>query len=317
MGEEKQILYVDATGLKNLACSRKYSLAVLNGFIPKGSQNKVATFFGSCLHKFAEEFYLNDKSVPAALGPMIQMWNDKEDVLQYKQGNFGNQYLNSAKLMECAHAVGKYLTNDVDTEILTKDEHVCTELKFAIPFKQDDKFEVVVCGTIDKMVKINRGTYSLGDYKFTRQWGDPNKYLNAYKLDPQPRLYWWAIKWMAKHTQSEFYDQLVSMPLGFFIDAGFHSKNDFKIQRSEVFYDSDSNEDEFDAMLNAAVNEIIEIAKIKDGYPAREGIIKGCCKTIYGECDFASVCQASNKGAANAVLGSRFEYREFNPLTQW
>jgi hypothetical protein len=48
--------------------------------------------------------------------------------------------------------------------------------------------------------------------------------------------------------------------------------------------------------------------------PRREGMINGCCKHIFGLCDFFSVCSATDHRAFQAGLDRGFITREYNPL---
>ena len=318
----KHTIYLDPSALKKTACTRQYWLACQEGMIPKGSQDKASTFFGTCLHNYAEVWA--NTGEPDASISTVKMWNEKAEKLSYTTGRSSNEYLVAGKLVESMLIVREFLEADKEMEILPdpngQNGKKMTEYKFAIPLFSDENVNVIVCGTIDKLCRQKRGLYMVGDYKFSRKWGDPYAFLRAYKLDPQPRTYLWAVRWYARQFPNSIFAAMVNHgPLGFFIDGGFHSKNDpIQMQRSDVMIESDEEIEEFDHMLmQAASNLVANYYFYKDKMPARDGIVKGICKTIYGDCEYAPICKQNSHTGQLAVLNQKYEHRAWEPLTAW
>lgn len=325
----KKILKLDASLLKKSACARLLYLIGIEGYRSEVSGHYVV--YGLAFHKFAETYQLNVREHGSDMAQVLgwkeclRTWNTVP-----KSINPEKKYLDASHLAR---------TCDIWRESLTEDSFVFSEfegkplveLKFSINVYEDDEVVVLLCGTIDKIGRIQKGCYCIGDYKTAGQLDFRNpeapydKYFRQYRLDPQLRTYLYALKWYGKTYPNSIFSEICSSgKIGCFIDGIFLRPNlcpktdnipvDASIVRSPMFFYSEDDQEEYTQMLNYQVQTLIRIWKTNPVLPVREGIINGTCNTIYGGCQFAYACGSVDNFMFRQTLDRTFVKKPYDPM---
>jgi hypothetical protein len=188
-----------------------------------------------------------------------------------------------------------------------------TEVTFSIPFYEDDRLIVNLCGTEDRIGKFKNGVYCIRDWKFTSS-PNPEAYFVQYELSRQLRMYTLACKLMAELYPDSVMGQVGKTHMGAAIDGVFLNKNanDTKHVMSPVFQYSDSDIQAFKRQLLDFCKRLSE--HIGSMYFPKEGIINGTCNKLYGgHCQFWVPCKL-NEQVSNVILNRDFIRKPYDPL---
>ena len=327
----KIIIRINASSLVYSKCIKHWHLVIIDGY--KEKESGAAPIYGVAVHRYIDtmfktkgridlarndalaEFnkpkhdsktqsYLSD--VGHLQGTCYNLWEDYVD----KDKDFQHLMLNS----ECYWCKGKGCTICDNKGYLLQP---ATEVTFRILYYQDDKFEVWLEGTIDKIGKIVKGCYCVADYKTTSS-GEKDKkyYLENYEMSAQLRFYVLSTKLMAEKYPDSILGQIGKTRVGAFIDGIFlkSKASDNCYQRSDVFQFTDEDLSEFRFHLDNAIQKLIG-AIITDKWNTREGIFNGACEPKFGsKCPFWFVCRANKPDIQKLMLARDFVKKQYNPL---
>lgn len=328
----KKILKLDASLLKKSACARLLYLIGIEGYRSEILSHDIV--YGLAFHKFTETYQLNVREHGSDMAQVLgwqaclRTWNTVAKSIKPEK-----KYLDASHLAR---------TCDIWRESLVEDSFVFSEfngkplveLKFSINVYEDDEVVVLLCGTIDKIGRIQKGCYCIGDYKTTGQLDFRNtdapydKYFRQYKLDPQLRTYLFALQRYGKHYPNSVFSEICSSgKIGCFIDGVFLRPNqkpatenipvDASIVRSPMFFYSQDDQDEYKNLLEFQIQKLLSVYRIHKigALPFREGIINGTCNTIYGGCQFAYACGSVDNFMFRQTLDRTFIKKPYDPMS--
>lgn len=301
----KQLIMLDASAIKLSSCSRRLYLSVVKGYRSKVNGND--TEFGSAVHKFRAAFRQEPNYGPAIHAATVY-WETHPMYVKPQKKYLTKQHLHNVCLQYGTDILEKDnikpLVNPVDGKALL--EH-----RFAIEFYVDDNVEVLMCGTMDEIAKINNGAYVIQDLKTTSAY-DVDDYLDSYRLSPQLLFYRTAVRRLAKKYPDSFWSDLNSQQIGCMIDGIFlKGKDVIEFKRSRPYFFTEGDIDEFELMLDTLLHKTI--LPHYRGLPPREGVINGAC-TNYGKCPFFYICAAPDAIARDMMLSSQFKQEDYNPM---
>lgn len=305
---EKLIIKLDASACKKSACDRLLYFNVIEG-LSTPHANDLSMHYGKAVHLFAELY-------PANRDAMTTMFKVHEFFRSVQTDASKKEWLTISHLTQTCMRVKDWIDGDTNAEYYVNpvDAKPMCEVRFGIPFATYPHVDILLCGTIDKVVKMKRGASLIGDYKTTSTF-KVDDYFTQYRLDPQMMLYRYALEWFAKHTKDNILAEIGSQRLGAFIDGIFLSKaKDTEIRRSPIMFYSDEDMADFAAQLHGAVDKIANWAANPNAWPAKQGMFNGSCTHLYGQCKYFGVCSAPDKVASEAMIRNYFVKKTYDPL---
>lgn len=342
----KRIIMLDASALKISSCRRRLYFTIVEGY--RSNLNGQAMEFGSAFHlcpKGLEEH----GNIGRATQESLKYWRECKYIPDPKKKYLdafmlGKVCLNwyTGHYMQDSFSVVRDINNteEVCPECRAEAQAVvsCTtcanygyilwptgkpmvEIKFAIPYYEDEHVIIMLSGTMDKVVEHRTSRLlAIGDYKTTAMWNE-EEYLAMYELNCQLYVYTLALQRMVEACDvNSVLAKHKGKQIGAFIDGIFlkGADKDTTFKRSEVFIFKQSDMESFQSMLDdvcITISKMIEISSDEPGsWPIREGLINDSCSTKFGSCQFANVCKAPDSIAANHVLKRNFIQKPYNPM---
>jgi len=322
-----KIVRIDASALGGDShCIKKlYNKLVLGHTEHKQANDMV---YGSCWHMFRENFAKLDGDWCSALS--IGVGHFKK-LISSNQVTFKDkkEYLTPEHLSEvCLKYIHNYGSNHKasfgDLFYLNKVDDgsnkfsPMVEQTFSINVYQSERLVILLQGTIDEIGRFNNGFHAFGDDKTTSSF-KVEKYLLSHKMKPQLITYAWALKYMANNSEYKLSNVLKTFAqqrIGGFINGIFLHKEISKVEfkRSDIFFYSDKDLDEYETLMMATVNRIAYYYE-NNIIPLREGKVNGTCSGNFGECHFWRACNAPDEISEKAILNSSFPPKDYEPLS--
>lgn len=302
----KQVIKVNASSLPWMTCKYRWWLHVMQGW--KAPRNKSSVQYGVAVHKFIDSMYKSGGNYAVALEAGKVSFNvPKIDDRRSNHLSDERHFIST-----CMNYWSTYLTTQNHHDILMLGDKPATEVTFEILYWEDDQYEVWLCGTVDKLVKIKGGCYAIGDYKTTSKW-DVEAFFSEYEVSHQLRFYLLSLKLMGEMYPDTLLGKIGLTRCGVFIDGIFlkpeMNKNNY--ERSQVFPYSEDDMKMFKDNLDRCIRELI--AYIKEGVHLREGLFNGACNAKY-RCDFAHICPKFNPALEASLLKRDFIQKTYDPL---
>lgn len=226
----------------------------------------------------------------------------------------------SKKWMTTEHLVGTcmgynntYIKDSLHT-LKDREGNAMVELKFAVPYYADDKYDIILCGTIDDICRVNHnGMYLIRDYKTTSVWNKAS-YLDAYRLSPQLAFYLYVLKRYAMLYPSSIFAEIVSNNhIGTLIDGIFLTQKESTFQRSSVFTFSDTYLKNFEFLIDQKIKQLLDVLNGVSPLLS-EGTLNGSCEEVFGHCSFFAACSSPDEISEELILKHNFIQKEYNPL---
>lgn len=307
---EKLTIKLDASACKKSACDRLLYFNIIEGISQPHGVDASMTY-GTATHKYSE-VYVQTKDMVSSIAAAHKAFREKGPAADDKK-----EWLNINHLTQTCAKVTEWIDQDnVEYYINPVDNKPMCEVRFAIPFKAYPHVDIILCGTIDKIVKFKRGATAIGDYKTTATY-KVDTYFEQYKLDPQMMMYRYVLEWFAKHSTG-ILAEIGSKRIGTFIDGIFLSKTkDTEIRRSPVMFYSDEDMQQFASMLDETCLKIAAwtFPDNKNKWPLKQGMFNGACTHLYGQCKYFGICSAPDSEAAQAVIKNHYIVKPYDPLT--
>lgn len=308
----KTIIKLDASALKESSCLLRTFYTIHKGY--RQAINTIDVQYGLAFHAFVARMKMGNGDFSAAIREAKEIFA-KPSIMKSKK-----QWMTEPHLLKTCMDYWTQVAMTDDWHTIVEGEPL-VELKFAIPYYQDDEVEVMLCGTIDDICRRGEnGVYAVRDYKTTSSW-NIKEYMDGYRLSPQLIFYVFIMQLYAKHYPDSIVSKIVGqsgLQLGAMIE-GIFLKGEAKppeFVKSEVFYFKAEQMEEFQMILNDKIREIVTMIKEANrgfGIP-RYGMLNGSCTTIYGKCKFADACSANDINARQHVLNNNFIVKSFDPL---
>jgi len=315
----KQTYYFDATAARTTSCGLKTLLAVVFGY--RAKQNSADIEFGSAFHKFRKIMRETGNMQPAMAAALKHMEDHKNCfVKKNKQKLMTKQYLMKVCLDWWEHYNPdsfKVLRVDPDTlELGTGDvgKPIFLEIKFDLPFYEDDNIKIVLCGTIDEIGKFHNGPYAIADAKTTGSY-DAKDFFKDFELSSQLMMYSWVIREYRRRFPDNPLCQ-IKFDIGVFIDGIFLGSEEegAAFHRSQALFFSDDQLDEYEAIKKKEIFKLINNIKNLPTMPPREGMFNGSCQGKYGRCDYFNYCASNDPVVKELTLKHQLKQVPYEPL---
>lgn len=289
----KYILYFDASLYKSSSCLRKVYYTLIRGLRREGKYHKME--YGTAFHKYLQAFY-EGQSLEAAM--------------KLATDHYASIVVPDSDWRHIGHLVNTIMQYDKEYRggdmLRAVDSTRTLEAKFAYPFYQTSKVEVLLCGTID-MIGLLGNRKVIVDHKTTSIMG-ADSYLNSYQLSPQLMVY------------RLIYDRLFpNDDVGCLINGIFLSKTGkTKFQRSMIFEYTKQQIKNLELHLLSTVKHIVNEFEIMLNQQQLKPENFMCsyisCDEKFGQCQFSSVCLVDNDEDKESVIANEFVIKQYNPL---
>lgn len=301
----KQILKVDPSSLSYSNCCLAFQRTVIDGYRFKGPL-KVDIEYGNAFHKFIETLYTTNNA-QNAITTAVEYFDGVE-----KHTTRTKAHLNTGHLLQ---TMSEYLRQfyNKQTHLLNNyqvatdpENNPLIEKNFAIPFLETDKYEILICGTIDE-IGIQHNIPIVVDWK-TTSFYDKNSYFMGYKLSKQLICYLWALKKLAQLYPKSIFTDMTRNRIGATICGVFLTSSGVSFEASEIFFYSERAMIDFEIGLQEAVMKLLRP-------PYKEGIINEACLGMYGKgCPFIGPCSSPDERSEELLLENKYSKNPYNPL---
>lgn len=295
---------LDASALAYGTCLRRFNLKIVEGW--QKPATSVDMVFGSAVHTFLK---VRDEKQDdlKGLGDALTYWSKSRKSYDRLNGFLDDKYLTEV----CMQYAFNYSSDDYELLRFNNGKPFVEQRVFFPYYKSDcGRVEVVLCGTIDAMVRQkSTGFLFIKDYKTTRAWDIP-KYFTSYNLSTQLMMYKMLITFYAELIQDSIISQATTGNLGCFIDGIFLGKSKPPhFQRSEPFYYDEERLQTFQNTLNTFIEHRL-VPAILDPRARMlpEGMIHKAC--VF--CEYSEVCASR---VPEMVLMENFVQEEYDPMT--
>ena len=308
------ILKLDASSLTKAAGCPRALYHNISGLAGKSDSISASLAFGSAAHKFAEEFILTGDEMRGQAA--ATRYFDAQPV----RYNFKDKHLNNNFLNEVTMAIESFLTQDrfeilgVTNELTGKNTLLC-ELKLSIPLYEDATDALLMCGTVDMLIKYKgNGPYVIADWKTTNA-ADVDKYLEGYRLSTQLMTYRWFIRKLAeKHGPDSVYAKMGENVRSQIFAVSTSAGKMPEVTASRLFEFNREMIDDYEAGLLTTAALIWRHMK-EQTLPAPLGFTSGACAGKFSPCAYSLLCAANSIEHRELILNQHFTTKIYDPLT--
>lgn len=282
-------LLIDASALKDLACSRRFQFKILWGY---RTEKSWYVKIGSAVHKLIE-LYSKGELDKFSIIQMMQFLSDR-NLDPEKDSTPIKASLDAIR----AHRMGEVVTD--------KDGVVGIEYRFLIKYATIDTTQVYLCGTIDRIewVEDMPGVVTLDDWKSTSKPHQGIYTANDFAASLQLYFYLYVFK---HYLKEKFPDVKGAFAR---IKAIHYNCFPGVVQPSSDVDLTPDIEAAIPLMLHDAVQKIINIDSLEEKIAYPEGLMYGECN----RCDFWPVCQLKSEKEQKEYLHNNYKYKQYNPL---
>lgn len=309
----RRVIFLDASGLKDTGCFRKFFWSCIKGYKPKdealstGYDLKIE--YGTAFHRFLEHWYKGVKLDEAVQKAAV--YYDK--ILSATSVNDEYEFRTMTHLLQSIKQYAEYYPKENDG---LRAEY--TEQKFAFPYWRNDKYTIMLCGTID-LVGTYHGIPCVADHKTTASY-ITKSYFEQYELGIQTMFYVWIHKYLYKTTNFK-----AAVINGIFVKKPTETarkKNLFdgvKFERSKPFEYSQEQMDGFFVpwltrkieTITARLSNCLEpfvVDLFTNDYDLT------FCKTPFGMCKYWNICKAP-VSVQQMILSNGYVETQYSPLS--
>lgn len=286
--EEKTILRIDPSSLKECDCARRFELENMRGYAEKTPSHK--TEYGSALHLAAANYFRGKSALECTNSALEYFMNSPCDP--------GDDYRNLGHLEQTTRQYLDTYDRKYETfrPLRVDNNTMAVELPFKIPFMSFPTVDVILCGVMDA-IGYDRETLCIKDIKTTSL--NQRYYFEGFETNIQMLIYSYALR------ASGLTDRYVPV----MIDGVFLSKKDATFERRLI----DIHETRVEECMDWVRERVTDIvAKIEGGRSFTKNYSR--CDTKYGTCKFHNVCKSSPTLAQN-ILDAHFMVRTYDPST--
>lgn len=324
--DTKQTIMIDASSLKHISCFRKFYWMVVKGYKNKefsGSRFEYAMAYGSAIHKFLENYY-GCKPIKDCVDAATEFYKPYSDSVPFNNKEF--RY-NTNLIKTCGYYSEKFKreknelstydisipSDDFQPLLNTKDEKTI-EYKFCITIYENDKYRLVLTGTVDLVCSYRNIELLLVDHKSTATNVDKaDDYFSDYCLDIQTMLYSKVYK---EQLGLDYYPPIL-------INGIFIKKPTIKAEKEGIFdgveiirsppisYSAEQME-QFNFWLEREIS-YIKLQLDTDFIGSENNFNLTQCKLAGQRCQYFDVCKLPLKFHASK-LESSFDIKQYNPL---
>lgn len=306
----RQIIFIDASSLKDTGCLRKFYWSCIRGYKQaeetRGYDLKME--YGTAYHLFLQHWYLG-KSLQDCVSAAAIYYDKILSLVGTVALESEYEFRTMSHLLLALKKYAEYYPRGPQDGLIA----TATEQKFAFPYWRNDKFTIFLAGTID-LVGSYHGIPVVADHKTTASYIIKN-YFDQYELNIQTIFYSWIWNHLNGGEGDKFRAALIN---GIFIKKPTQiasKKGEFdgvKFERSKPFEYTAEQMTQFKLWFDSKL-EIIKgwcngTRFLQDEFEL------AFCKTPFGLCKFFHVCK-SPPSSQQMILNNSFVATRYNPLT--
>lgn len=261
-------LPLDFSAISQLYCARAYQLSCVKGI----DSSSPATDFGGAVHKFVEARGLGDtRSAIVICSELSTKYKAPLDKL-----------IMCAVKIDLVYKFGPPLLDTQSTPLI--------EYKFSIPYREVDGYNIILCGTIDR-IEYRNNCLVFPDWKTTACTGAAleramSEYANSFQL---PFYLYIIHKYLSKFLPPDLEKAALSLNMSGIYRYICHSFNPVDIRESSEIYLSPEDILYIEELIDYCIPKMISIHKRNTLCPPEGSIYKMCPK-----CNFRDLCAIRN-----------------------
>lgn len=305
--KSRTVVRFSASAAPKMNCLLRIKRTILDGYQELLPYNDV--LYGSAVHKFISTMHESGGNFVLATQEAKRIFSKPCEIRK------GKKHLTEVHMLKTCLDYWEHYTKHDDFELLTKEDgKPAVEFSFDNQIYIDDEVEILFQGVMDKIGRFKGGCAAVGDYKITSAWSQED-YFEQYRLSTQLRFYLFNLKLAARSNPNSPIAKLCNVPLGYFVDGIFISKDGATFKRSEVIVPTEQDDKEFaNSLAVKVIPSLVNLAK-NPQYSMRDGMVSGACCELKYPCEYLNVCAAPDDIARQHLLRSSFTQREYLPLT--
>lgn len=316
--EGKRLIFIDASSLKNYTCNRAFFWTVKESYQKVREDSKHALSYGSAIHIFLEHFY---KGLPVSecLALAVKYYAPFHETLSMSAYEFRTMSNLQNTCLAYAKRYPRNITGDFKPH-QDNENSKTVEYKFAIPLWSNNKYQLVLSGTVDLPCSYLGYPLILVDHKTSSmQFAKAEAYMSGYTLDIQTMLYskvYKEILGLDAYPPVMINGIFVNKPTKAATDKGLW--NGVNFYRSGVIAYSEEQMEDFNIWFDRTIGEIIGIISMAtasedagETYVYNHNIAS--CKSGYGHCKFFEVCNKPRRFHQTS-LDHNYIVKQYNPL---
>lgn len=283
-----RIIYMDASSLTKLHCSRAYKYTVIDGLRADGPPDPILTL-GSAVHRFAELVSRGEEDLIAASRARNEFPTvDRSQFVAICSARRGTDIPDAAR-------------DRMDEPMI---EHYF-EFPWLAGVVGDTTFHIYVCGTID-LVAFTRNTIRIIDYKTSRKW-KLDDIATQYAHSTQRNFYNWVLHKFGRHVLNhDMANAAESLAITTQICAIQVATKSPRWAMLSPEYMTNYQMTQFEDELREMAEHIVRLHAGDEAY--RGGMINGTCTW----CRYAGMCYARSVDEHD-IVRARFTVREYKP----
>lgn len=312
-------IYFDASLLKDSSCFRRIWWRTVGGYRPGNSlrADNYKAGFANAVHYFMQDWYLGMSPKDAVIRGMkyYEQFNDKINWTDF-------EFRSTANFLKICLAYAKqYKDRTEDFQILQNmQDQKIIEYKFSIPIWENEKYRLILAGTVDLVCAYQGYPILLVDHKLDSMSKTEKSFFRQFDMDIQTMMYSKVYK--DKLGLEEYPPVMINgifckKPTKKSQDAGLYDGVVF--ERSPIIQYSKEDMDGFEDWLTNKINvlcfwlEKITKENLKPSQmPVHE---RAACKINFGGlCEYFDVCKLPPM-FHEAKLNGSFKDEKYNPLT--
>lgn len=297
----KQIFMLDISLIKDSDCLRKIQHIHEDGLYSTYAQYKMD--YGTAIHKFIAHWE-SGKTVSDSLQLAMNWFLQKCADVPVGDFRTFDHMVETCKAYTRRYGEGRDIIKPKRLN-----GQLCIELPFAYPWKSTPYYDIILCGTVDKIGTID-GRSCLVDHKVTALW-KKDDFFTSFELDPQLCFYSYMTKLLG--LSEDFMPGIVD---GIFIKKPTEKTKNKVTGKLEVNTEWNGVSFERSPLIEFSNEHMLEfrewldykITQIEQAYLTQKwGKNFNCCSDVFGMCQFSNLC-------LGRVPKEMFKVREYNPL---
>lgn len=294
----KHILMFDASAYSQSSCSKYIEYLIIQGLGSPAKCHKME--YGTAVHKALASYYTNGDKTKAIQEGLLHFATCGAEIPE-------GDYRTPTHLLQNLEDYFRHW--GAEDDYLGGEKFI--EKKFALPIYQDDKCEILVCGTID-IIQTRYSGRRVVDHKSFAVFGSPETKVQAYSFSPQLMLYRMIYEILfpgddVRAVGCEINGIGLKRPL----KSEPRAKNIYL--RSDTFYFSDEQMGAFRRHFELTVQEIAKyftrLVDLGEEFPRNYTQ----CEGKYGMCRYSQLCMTP-KNERDKMIEYLFSVGRYNPL---
>jgi len=307
----QQVLFIDASSLKELSCYRRFYWNTIEGYrTPHESMPNLKIEYGTAYHRYLENWYSGQPHEVSRTAATTYYQSILEKNPYALESDY--EFRTIDHLIKSIDYYAEIYPRNVDS--LKAD---AVEQKFAFPFWQNKHYVIMLCGTIDL-----RGTYCgipiITDHKTSSANASKQALIDnfflEYEMSIQTMFYSWVHNRLMGWPADKFIDVMIN---GIFIKSTTKKAREadmfdgVKLARSKPISYSQEQMQNFEQWLKRQLDYIA--LNLDAGLDMSKDYNLAACKGAFGLCKYFHVCKQPS-AIQQMLLKSSFNREKYSPL---